>query len=444
MSFFKEIDSLIKTLKRYNRNDGESIHVKDELDELFEKHPKFIHPWTEFSESLITVQGPSQQEKAMANTIDSEHFFDLRRLFKGLTWHAAVPGILTGFGILGTFLGIILGLDEVDIEHIDKSIGNFVDGMDLAFITSAVGLGLAVFYNIAEKIILGKVENAIDNFNEQINRIYPRSTPDKFLAQILNLTEQQNSQLKHLATDIGDNIASSFAKIGLDNADISDTIKAGVSLGLEKLGDELKAFCEFQQTFTKQAEEINESTKNLALGLTQLTEANIHAGHDLLHASESVKEASSVVGQSASEIEQVTSATENLINLSNHSTERQHEIQESLTEVGTTLNSMIENTSPVIVEISEHIADLNKKLNERSEAFQKHLAAIHNTTQNSLESSYKAIDDSMAQAVRKLATGVGELHQIVEEIDSVTKSFVETMSQNSTPTNDDSDNQNVS
>ncbi|MEE9240802.1 MAG: hypothetical protein V3U53_06405 [bacterium] len=53
---------------------------------------------------------------------------------------------MTTIGVLGTFLGIYLGLLEFDVKDIDGSIPPLLDGLKLAFITSILGMGLSTFY----------------------------------------------------------------------------------------------------------------------------------------------------------------------------------------------------------------------------------------------------------------------------------------------------------
>ncbi len=58
------------------------------------------------------------------------------------------PGLLTSGGVLGTFLGILLGLLEFDVGNIDGSIPELLAGMKFAFSTSIVGLFMAIIWRI--------------------------------------------------------------------------------------------------------------------------------------------------------------------------------------------------------------------------------------------------------------------------------------------------------
>ena len=54
------------------------------------------------------------------------------------------PTLMTTLGILGTFVGVVVGLLGFDPEHIDKSITGLLGGLQTAFITSIAGMVAAV------------------------------------------------------------------------------------------------------------------------------------------------------------------------------------------------------------------------------------------------------------------------------------------------------------
>ena len=60
------------------------------------------------------------------------------------------PNMLTSLGILGTFVGIVVGLIGFDVNAIDASIGTLLAGLKTAFITSLAGILLAILFKSAE------------------------------------------------------------------------------------------------------------------------------------------------------------------------------------------------------------------------------------------------------------------------------------------------------
>lgn len=61
-----------------------------------------------------------------------------------------IPGILTALGILGTFLGLVIGLHSFDFSNADQmtsSVEALVSGLNVAFYTSIYGVSLSIVYN---------------------------------------------------------------------------------------------------------------------------------------------------------------------------------------------------------------------------------------------------------------------------------------------------------
>ena len=61
-----------------------------------------------------------------------------------------VPGILTALGILGTFLGLLIGLSELNTtsnDNLTASVGTVINGMTLAFWTSIFGILSSLIWN---------------------------------------------------------------------------------------------------------------------------------------------------------------------------------------------------------------------------------------------------------------------------------------------------------
>lgn len=79
----------------------------------------------------------------------------------------SAPTILTSLGILGTFVGISYALLNFDTQNLDLSIPILLDGMKMAFLTSAIGIALSILLKIM-MLLLGKEnENQENKFIEE-------------------------------------------------------------------------------------------------------------------------------------------------------------------------------------------------------------------------------------------------------------------------------------
>lgn len=69
---------------------------------------------------------------------------------RAAAFQQSTPTLLTTLGILGTFLGIAIGLLDFDANNIEYSIRFLLDGLKLAFVTSIVGILLATALRLVQ------------------------------------------------------------------------------------------------------------------------------------------------------------------------------------------------------------------------------------------------------------------------------------------------------
>ena len=62
------------------------------------------------------------------------------------------PTLLTTVGVLGTFTGILIGLLDFDVREIDDSVPGLLEGLKIAFISSVLGIGAAVFLRLVQSL----------------------------------------------------------------------------------------------------------------------------------------------------------------------------------------------------------------------------------------------------------------------------------------------------
>ena len=81
--------------------------------------------------------------------------------------HAA-PALLTTIGILGTFLGIAIGLVNFNTVDIDGSIPSLLEGLKTAFLTSIVGIALSIMFKVLQSVIPAREAGADTEVSSQM------------------------------------------------------------------------------------------------------------------------------------------------------------------------------------------------------------------------------------------------------------------------------------
>ena len=70
----------------------------------------------------------------------------------------AAPTLLTTLGILGTFLGVAIGLLDFDANRVEASVPALLEGLKLAFVTSIVGIFLAAVLRLLQVLAPGPAQ----------------------------------------------------------------------------------------------------------------------------------------------------------------------------------------------------------------------------------------------------------------------------------------------
>ncbi|MCD8347540.1 MAG: MotA/TolQ/ExbB proton channel family protein [Lachnospiraceae bacterium] len=105
-----------------------------------------------------------------------------------------IPDILTSLGILGTFIGLVLGLRSFDpsgYEQMADSVSPLIDGIKVAFVTSIYGLALSLPFSFNLRSELSEMENNLELFTDTFY-LYVR--PSHEVDSAARLLEQKKNQ----------------------------------------------------------------------------------------------------------------------------------------------------------------------------------------------------------------------------------------------------------
>ena len=160
---------------------------------------------------------------------------------------------MTGLGILGTFLGLVLGIsgfDTASTEAITSSISGLLSGMGTAFLTSIVGvIFFTLFFPICTRlftIMQTKIWNCLSiNFHEKELDGHDNSTENQLLGyqqQQTNFQLQQTELLKTFAGIVSEAVSKS----------ISDTMKSELTPIFNRMEQTIEMFGKFASTQQKE------------------------------------------------------------------------------------------------------------------------------------------------------------------------------------------------
>ena len=121
------------------------------------------------------------------------------------------PGILTSLGILGTFLGLVMGLSGLNLNAADTSallsaMEKLIGGMSTAFLTSIAGVVASILFNLLNTHYTNRCEKAIDRFCEVFS-LYALPKPVSQETAMLTLAQEQTAYIRQAVEEVSQKMA---------------------------------------------------------------------------------------------------------------------------------------------------------------------------------------------------------------------------------------------
>jgi hypothetical protein len=166
---------------------------------LMEKEAVAAHPWALFEETLLV----SNEGDEIYSTQAVESVFSKAALIEEnvhSAFFSAIPGVLTGVGLLMTFVAILDGLSHVSVAaNMDvKGIGGLINGLSGKFVSSIVAVTCAVLFVFVERIAYSAPHDAYRKLISRITSRFRRRTTEHLLFHIQAQLVSQAQTLQQL------------------------------------------------------------------------------------------------------------------------------------------------------------------------------------------------------------------------------------------------------
>lgn len=184
------------------------IGVFDEYNRGMETD--FGTPWTEFVETLI-LPGPGSKEP-IRNSHEVSRYLNSASIVApevALGFYRSMPNLLTGFGILGTFMGLAAGVGAAssglasgDPTEIPASLQQLLGGASMAFLTSITGILSSIIFVFVERRTSLRLQLGVDNWVRAIESCVQRVTTEGVALRQLGQLEIAAQALQKFNTDL--------------------------------------------------------------------------------------------------------------------------------------------------------------------------------------------------------------------------------------------------
>jgi hypothetical protein len=182
---------------------------KQALEQVFAADKTLAHLWREYADTLHRQQefGGSGREALdiLRSTVPASSIFTTDTIVDAQLWtefFKHVPGIFTGLGIIGTFSGLIRGLQAFQVSADPNVVRGGLEGLmhqvGDAFVVSAIAIGLAMFSTLVERICVATLLKKIEEINARLDGFFVSGAGEEYLARLTRASEDSAAQAKIL------------------------------------------------------------------------------------------------------------------------------------------------------------------------------------------------------------------------------------------------------
>ena len=312
----------------------------------------------------------------------------------------SISNIVVSLGVLGTFLGIIIGLYHFDVTNIQASIPELLNGLKTAFSTSLVGMFLSILMKIEPRIIYSNRSNGGSKAPEiTIETLAEKITDGNSILSLIN---------KALSGDGDSTLLTQIQKLRTSSADNSDKL--------------LSAFNNFAEKVT------DLGSKSLTEALSQVindfnSKINEQFGENFKHLNEGVGRMLSWQKEYSGQIQLMTEQ----FALATGSIDHSKMSLEKISKDSDSVLKMFEKTGSILNEISLQREQLSENLNvfaETAENAKNVMPIIRDGLEGITQSIYKTVTDISNIQKENLISVEKEMKEIISNSSNQTHTSI--------------------
>ena len=445
-------------------NDNANLD-KDSLDVKFDGNPSLKQAWISykktFHDTYETVDGEAKVAYSRA-TVPSEVFFTESIVVDiplKVDFYKHLPGIITGVGIIVTFLGLLIGLLAFDPagnpDKVQDSLALLLTGVAEAFMASGLAIAAAMVITWREKswlrqcyAQLQRLNTAIDNAftadesgeeylakllkSSQANEANARQLKDSLVndlkTMMTNLVEENKRNQAAFASQLSDSYAQTSQSMATQ---IGDSIKDSLQDPLEKIASSV------QQVSGDQGSAVQDLMTDVLTAFMSKLETTF--GGQMTGMSEMMTQSVTAMREMQAGFSQLMTDMQTNSEVSTKTLETQmanmmEDIHQKQNEMSTQMNEMVENLSAGSAKIGDqglHAAEqLNSKVSELVSGLGTSMSGLlSNVAEQRIEQD-RQISDNQQKLHEQSSILIDNLGSEIKELITHSKEAVQTHKEN--------------
>ena len=272
----KELDDIKAFFEKEELNgkeitERELLKIKNEFfykEEDIEKYPILSKSWKEYSSTFLKTS-----DNKYYQITDAEDLFNENSLIKekmNMKILNYIPQLFVGLGIFGTFLGLSLGLSQINLKDTGDlgQINNLIEGVQTSFYTSLYGMFFSISITLLFNNYMSQIEKRIFILRDKLNSLFFLNNGGEIIQDMRNELKEIRAYNSEMASQITNGINKELVQMTavLDNkisgitSGITGTFQQTMSENLEKLfsADFIKNFANIKDELLETSRENNQ------------------------------------------------------------------------------------------------------------------------------------------------------------------------------------------
>jgi hypothetical protein len=382
---------------------------------------------------------------------------------RGTRFVENAPTLMTSLGIIGTFLGIVIGLIGFDVNQIDASIPMLLEGLKTAFLTSVVGMICAVIFKAADACVFagwrepegaaedvspGQILKALNDSNEHLISVRDALAKDSD-SSLVGVVQRMRSDLNDRANDEARDREIFQTKLFGEMQNFADALSQSATAAIiESLENVIRDFNDnLMEQFGDNFKRLDESVQKLVtwqqqymVQLDAMSTQYAEGVKAIDATSDSVKDISErtaeipnhmsalqdVVMTNQHQIQELQRHLEAFVTMREKATDAIPAIDKHLNDVGENLSSAANDMKVVMLEGATNFKDSVQQTNTAMQSLASEMQGQSQQVSDTLKDAAVSLESTSRQAMTEVESGISNtmssikasLERTTEELNS--------------------------
>ncbi|MGC3965171.1 MAG: anti-phage ZorAB system protein ZorA [Rhodocyclaceae bacterium] len=385
-----------------------------EFREIFSKDKRLSHLWQEYQESLHVqhrFEGGQSVVSAVRATVPAELYFNGQFVVDtrlGTEFFKHLPGIFTGIGIIGTFSGLIKGLDAFQVSEnavvARNSLESLMHSVGEAFLVSAAAIGSAMVVTLCERLLAAVLYKLTEEMAHVIDAQFESGVGEEYLSELVKSSGESAAQSRILKDALVKELGELLREL------TQNQISAAQQQQAQLIG-------RVEQSSREQVEATREDNRELGQTIAQSIQDSLREPLDKI--ATSVKAASGDQSQAAISMLQdvMTSFSQKLNDLfggqiagiNELNQKASQNIQEAVSTLQTLVASMESSSQRSADAMAQRMAEAVERMEARQSAMDAQSAAFVEQIRALVASSQSESSQKLHESLESIGSEVGRM-----------------------------------